>query len=48
MVELQFVEKVDIIQVRSHYEGLVNGQFVVSGDTWNEVYKDLQEMRYLR
>ena len=44
----QFVKSVDIIQVRGHYEGLVDGKFVVSGDTWNEVYNDLQEMRYLR
>lgn len=48
MGELQFAERIDIVQVRGHYEGFVNGEFVVSGDTWNEVYKDLSEMRYLR
>lgn len=36
----------DIIKVHEHYEGRVDGKFVVSGDTWNEVYKDLVEMEY--
>ena len=37
-----------IVHVQEHYEGQVNGQFVVSGDTWNEVYRDLLEMGYLK
>lgn len=41
-------ERVDIIHVHEHYEGRVNGEFVVSGDTWNEVYRDLTEMGYLK
>ena len=41
-------ERVDIICVQGHYEGLVDGEFVVSGDTWTEVYKDLLEMGYLK
>lgn len=46
MAKSQFVEKVDIIQVGGHYEGLVNGRFVVSGDNRNEVENDLSEMGY--
>ena len=38
----------DIVCVHGHYEGYVDGEFAVSGDTWNEVYKDLSEMRYLK
>ena len=45
---LQRYEIVDIIHVHEHYEGHVDGKFVVSGDTWNEVYKDLLEMGYLK
>lgn len=41
-------ERVDIICVHGHYEGHVNGKFVVSGDTWNEVHKDLLEMGYVQ
>ncbi len=48
MVMSQEDNNVDIICTGGHYEGYVNGKFVVSGDTWNEVYKDLSEMRYLR
>lgn len=45
---LQGDESVDIIHVHEHYEGQVNGEFVVAGDTWNEVYQDLLEMGYLK
>lgn len=48
MAMLQGDESIDIICVNGHYEGYVSGQFVVSGDTWNEVYNDLLEMRYLK
>lgn len=40
-------ERVEIVSVNGHYEGRVNGEFVISGDTWNEVYRDLLEMGYL-
>ena len=48
MVTSQSDERVNIIHVHEHYEGRVDGQFVVSGDTWNEVYKELEEMEYLK
>ena len=44
---LQGDESVDIIPVDGHYEGHVDGEFVVSGDTWSEVYNDLLEMECL-
>lgn len=45
MLQLEVI--VDIRSVNGHYEGRVNGQFVVSGDSYNEVYQELKEMRYL-
>ena len=39
---------VDIIRVKEHYEGYVNGRFIVSGDTYNEVRKYLLEMGYIQ
>jgi len=34
-----------IVQVRGHYEVHdSNGNFVLSGDTWDECYNDLVEM----
>ena len=34
-----------IVQVRGHYEVHdCNGNFVLSGDTWDECYNDLVEM----
>ena len=34
-----------ILQVRGHYEVHdSNGNFVLSGDTWNECYNDLVDM----
>lgn len=47
-VMLQGDERIDILWVHGHFEGYVNDEFVVSGDTWNEVYDDLVEMGYLR
>lgn len=44
----QGYERVNIVYVNEHYEGYVNGRFVVSGDTWNEVYNDLVEMGYVK
>lgn len=46
MEKSQFVENIEIVHVRGHYEGRVNGKFVVSGDTWNEVKNELSEMGY--
>ena len=45
---LQGDESVDIVHVQDHYEGYVDGEFVVSGDTWKEVYDDLVEMGYIK
>lgn len=39
--------KIEIHHVMEHYEAFVNGQFVVSGDTFNEVLKDLRKMGYV-
>lgn len=38
------LEKIEIRHVMEHYEAFVNGRFVVSGDTFNEVLKDLRKM----
>ena len=38
------LEKIKIRHVMEHYEEFVNGQLVVSGDTFNEVLEDLREM----
>lgn len=48
MAMLQGDEEIEIICINGHYEGYVCNEFVASGDTWNEVYNDLSEMRYLR
>jgi hypothetical protein len=48
MVILQEDNVVNITRKGGHYEGCVNGKFIVSGDTWKEVYTDLLEMGYLR
>lgn len=45
MLQLEVV--VEIRSVYGHYEGRVNGQFVVSGDSYNEIYNELKEMGYL-
>lgn len=45
MQEGKFVR---IVHNDGHYEGFVNGEFIVSGDTWEEVYDDLREMGYLK
>lgn len=41
------LEKIKIRHVTEHYEAFVNGQLVVSGDTFNEVLEDLRKMRYV-
>lgn len=43
-----FDDDVDIVRVRDHYEGRVNGHTVVTGDTWTEVHNDLLEMGYYK
>lgn len=49
MVESQKTNSVDIRCVQGHYEAYDdNNEFIVSGDTWNEVYNDLKEMKYLQ
>lgn len=39
--------KIEIRHVMEHYEAFVDGQFVVSGDTFNEVLKDLRKIGYV-
>lgn len=41
------LEKIEIRHVMEHYEAFVNGKFVVSGDTFNEVLEDLRKMGML-
>lgn len=48
MAMLQGDDRIDIRCTRGHYEAYVDEQFVVSGDTWTEVYNDLLEMGYLK
>ena len=36
--------RAEILYVRGHYEAFVNGKFVVSGDTLNEVRNELEEI----
>lgn len=31
----------DIIHVMDHYEGYIGNRFIVSGDTYYEVYRDM-------
>ena len=40
------LEKIEIRHVMEHYEAFVNGELVVSGDTFNEVLEDLRKMGY--
>lgn len=40
------LEKIEIRHVRGHYEAFVNGRFVVSGDTLNEVLEELRKTGY--
>lgn len=47
MLELEFERTVEIVRVREHWEGYVDGEFVVSGDTYNEVCTELTEAGYL-
>lgn len=38
--------KIEIRHVMGHYEAFVNGKFVVSGDTFNEILEELRKMGY--
>lgn len=40
-------EKIEIRHVMGHYEVFVNGRFVLSGDTLNEVIEELRKMGYI-
>lgn len=40
-------EKIEIRHVMEHYEAFVNGRFVLSGDTLNEVIEELRKMGYV-
>ena len=41
------LEKIEIRHVMEHYEVFVNGRFVLSGDTLNEVIEELRKMGYV-
>lgn len=38
--------KIEIRHVLEHYEAFVDGKFVVSGDTFNEILEELRKMGY--
>ena len=38
--------KIEIRHVMEHYEAFVNGKFVVSGDTFNDILEELRKMGY--
>ena len=38
--------KIEIRHVMEHYEAFVNGRFVVSGDTCNELLEELRKTGY--
>ena len=40
------LEKIEIRHVVDHYKAFVNGRFVVSGDTFNEVLEELRKTGY--
>lgn len=40
------LEKIEIRHVMEHYEVFVDGRFVVSGDTLNEVLEELRKEGY--
>ena len=40
-------EKIEVRHVMDHYEAFVNGKFVVSGDTFDEVIKELRKVGYV-
>lgn len=39
--------KIEIRHVMEHYEAFVNGKFVVSGDTFNDILEELRKMGYV-
>ena len=39
--------KIEIRHVMEHYEAFVNGKFVMSGDTFNEILEELRKMGYV-
>ena len=41
------LEKIKIRHVMEHYEAFLNGQLVVSGDTFNELLEDLRKMGHV-
>ena len=41
------LEKIEIRHVMEHYEAFVNGELVVSGDTFNDALEDLRKMGYV-
>lgn len=41
------LEKIELRYVMEHYEAFVNGKFVVSGDTLNEILEEIRKMGYV-
>ena len=39
--------KIEIRHVMEHYEAFVDGKFVVSGDTFNDILEELRKMGYV-
>ena len=33
---------IEILNINGHYEGYINGTFICSGDTYNEVYNEIK------
>ena len=40
----KYTHEIEIRHVCEHYEGYVDGEFVVSRDTYHELEKDLEEV----
>lgn len=45
---LQGDDRIYILPFHGHYVGVVDGEVIVSGDNWTEVYRELLEMGYLK
>lgn len=40
------VQEVEIKHIRDHYEAFIGNKFIVSGDTFREVMKELDNINY--
>ena len=41
------IDNIEIVKIRGHYEAFVDGNFVLSADTWEEILSDLTKEGYL-